>query len=58
MRVGREEADLVWPERRLIVEIDGPQYHLFPDEDAEREQAWKAAGFDVARRPSDAVYRD
>ena len=50
------EADLVDHGRRLIVEIDGPQYHLFPDEDARKEAAWREAGYDVIRRSSDDVF--
>lgn len=56
VRIGGEEADLVWPDDRLIVEIDGPQYHLFADEDARKEAAWRAAGYDVRRVSSDDVF--
>lgn len=56
-KVGGEEADLVWPERGLIVEIDGPQFHQFADEDARKERVWRAAGFSVRRISSDDVYR-
>lgn len=56
VRINGFEADLVDEERRLIVEIDGPQFHLFADQDEERERAWRARGYDVARRPSGAVY--
>jgi hypothetical protein len=31
-RIAGEEADLAWPRRRAIIEIDGPQYHQFADE--------------------------
>ena len=54
--IGSFEADLVDHERRRIIEIDGPQFHLFPDEDARREAEWAARGYRVVRRPSDAVY--
>jgi hypothetical protein len=57
-RVGRFEADFVDHERRLIVEVDGPQFHLFPDEDERREREWAARGYRVVRRPSAAVYRE
>jgi hypothetical protein len=57
IRVAGEEADLVWPARRRIVEIDGGQFHQFPEEDARKERAWKKAGYTVRRLPSDAVYR-
>jgi uncharacterized protein DUF559 len=48
------EADLVWD--GLIVEIDGPQYHLFAEEDARKEEIWRKAGYTVRRIPSDDVY--
>ena len=57
VRIGGEEADLVWPEERLILEIDGPQYHLFPDEDARKEAAWREAGYTVTRISSDDVFK-
>jgi hypothetical protein len=56
VRIAGEEADLVWHDERLIIEIDGPQYHLFPDEDERKERAWRAAGYEVIRRGSDAVF--
>jgi hypothetical protein len=55
-KVAGEEADLVWADRRLIVEVDGPQFHQFPDEDARKERAWRGAGYTVRRIASDAVY--
>jgi hypothetical protein len=55
-KVGGAEADLVFPERRLIIEIDGPQFHQFPDEDARKAETWRAAGFTVRRISSGAVY--
>ena len=58
VRVNGEEADLVFRERRLIVEIDGPRYHRFPDEDARKQRRWEAVGYTVRRLPSDAVYGD
>jgi Protein of unknown function (DUF559) len=50
------EADLVWRILRLIIEIDGGQYHRFPAEDARKEAAWRRAGYTVRRIPSDDVY--
>lgn len=58
VKVGGEEADLVWIARKLIIEIDGPQFHRFREEDARKERVWRAAGFTVRRIPSDAVYDD
>jgi len=50
------EADLSWPEERLIVEIDGGPFHLDAGEDARKEATWRAAGWTVLRLPSDDVY--
>lgn len=57
-RVGGEEADLVFAERRVIVEVDGPQFHRFRAEDERKAQVWRAAGFTVRRIPSGRVYDD
>ncbi|MEA2375436.1 MAG: hypothetical protein QOD53_1899 [Thermoleophilaceae bacterium] len=56
MRIRGEEADLVWPKRRRIVEIDGPQFHQFRDEDARKQAIWEAAGNTVRRIASHDVY--
>jgi very-short-patch-repair endonuclease len=56
MVIAGEEADMVWLDRRLIVEIDGPQFHRFPDEDARKTRKWRGAGFAVRRLASGAVY--
>jgi very-short-patch-repair endonuclease len=57
IQVAGEEADLVWVRRRLIVEIDGPQFHQFRDEDERKEATWRSAGYEVRRVPSDTLYR-
>jgi hypothetical protein len=52
-----EEADLPWPQpKKRIIEIDGPQYHRFKDEDARKQRIWEAAGWTVRRISSDAVF--
>jgi hypothetical protein len=56
--IAREEADLTFPNEHTIIEIDGPQFHQFPDEDARKQALWEAAGFTVRRIPSDQVYND
>jgi very-short-patch-repair endonuclease len=56
IRIAGEEADLVWLEERFIIEIDGPQYHLFAEEDRRKERHWRKAGYAVRRLPSAAVY--
>lgn len=50
------EADLIWWARRLILELDGPQYHQFLRRDAKIQAAWEQAGWVVRRLPTDDVY--
>ncbi len=54
--VAGPEPDLAWPHVRHIVELDGPDFHQFPDEDLRKQAAWERAGWTVARLPTDAVY--
>lgn len=54
--VAGEEADYTWLREKRIIEIDGPQFHRFKDQDARKTRIWRAAGFDVRRIGSDAVY--
>lgn len=54
--IAGREADLSWPAHRLIIELDGPQFHLDPGEDAMRQAAWESAGWTVRRLPTDAVF--
>jgi hypothetical protein len=56
VRIRGEEADLVYTDTKEIVEIDGPQFHQFPEEDARKEERWRAAGYRVRRVHSDDVY--
>ena len=58
VRVAGEEADYVWGNRKEIIEIDGPQFHQFRDEDERKARVWNRAGYSVRRLPSDAVYSD
>jgi Protein of unknown function (DUF559) len=55
-KIAGEEADLSWPDHRLIIEIDGGPFHQDVGEDARKEAAWRAAGWTVLRLPSDVVY--
>jgi very-short-patch-repair endonuclease len=55
-RIAGEEADLSWPAWRLIVELDGPQFHLDASEDLRKQGSWEAAGWTVRRVPTDDVY--
>lgn len=56
VRIAGEEADLSWPARRLIVEIDGGSFHQDKLEDARKTRAWRAAGWHVERIPAADVY--
>ena len=56
IEIGGEEADLVWLEARVIIEIDGPQFHRFRDEDARKAGISRKRGFEVRRISSDAIY--
>jgi hypothetical protein len=54
--IAGEEADLVWPNRHRILEIDGPQWHLDRVEDARKESVWRAHGWMVERISSDPIF--
>jgi very-short-patch-repair endonuclease len=54
--IAGEEADLSWPDRRLIVEIDGATFHQDKREDARKTAIWRAAGHHVERVPAADVY--
>jgi hypothetical protein len=56
-RIAGEEADLSWRALRLIVEIDGAQYHLDAGEDQRKQAVWEAAGWEVRRIDAEAVFR-
>ena len=54
--IGGEEADLSWPARRLIIEVDGGPFHQDVGEDARKEAAWQNAGWRVLRIDARDVY--
>jgi len=56
VKVAGVEADLTWPDVRLIIEIDGGPFHLDSGEDARKAAKWTRAGWRVLRLPSDDVY--
>jgi very-short-patch-repair endonuclease len=58
VRIAGLEADLSWPSKRLIIEIDGATFHQDKLADARRTAAWRAAGWHVERLPATAVYDD
>jgi len=52
VRFGRYEADFVWREQRVIVELDSVTYHSGPGvfrRDREKGLVFRSAGFDVLR---------
>ena len=55
-RIAGEEADLSWRAERLIVEIDGPRFHLDLGEDARKRERWEAAGWEVRRLASPELF--
>jgi hypothetical protein len=55
-RIAGEEADLSWPTKKLIIEVDGGPFHLDVGEDARKQRTWEKAGWTVRRIPSDDVY--
>jgi hypothetical protein len=57
VRRAGEEADFSWPDRKLIIEIDGPSFHQDPIEDARKTRVWTLAGWEVRRISSEDVYR-
>ena len=57
-RIAGEEADLSWPSKRLILEIDGGTFHQDKLEDARKTAARRAAGWHVERLAANAVYDD
>jgi very-short-patch-repair endonuclease len=52
VRIGRYTVDFVWPDQRVVVEIDGFTYHSSPaslEADHRRNSDLDAAGFHVLR---------
>ena len=56
--VAGEEADLYWPDWGLVIELDGPQFHVLRDEDIRKQRAWESAGLTVRRLPTDRLFAD
>jgi 5-methyltetrahydrofolate--homocysteine methyltransferase len=53
--IGRFVVDFCCPERRLIVEVDGPAHDQQAERDQARTEALQAAGYRVIRYTNDAV---
>lgn len=56
VQVNGPRPDFTWRKDKLIIEVDGGQYHLFADEDARKTARWEAVGYRVSRITSDDVY--
>jgi very-short-patch-repair endonuclease len=56
VRIAGEEADLSWPDKLRIVEIDGSSFHQDKLEDARKTAIWRAAGWHVERIAAGDVY--
>lgn len=54
--IARKEADFTWRQHRLIIEVDGPGFHVLTDDDARKTALWRAAGYTVLRIGSDDVF--
>jgi very-short-patch-repair endonuclease len=58
VRVAGYEVDVYYPDRGLVIEIDGTRYHQTPAakrRDARKQAALEAAGLRVFRIPQDAI---
>lgn len=51
-----EEADLAWEPLRLIIELDGPQWHRDKEDDARKTAVWTLAGWTVRRLDTDVLF--
>lgn len=57
-RFAGEEADFCWPGRKDIIELDGPQWHRFKEEDARKTAIWTAAGYRVRRLGTEQLFTE
>jgi very-short-patch-repair endonuclease len=56
IRVEGEEGDLIYFDRRLIIELDGPRFHLDKAHDRRKQRHWERRRWTVRRVPTDDVY--
>jgi very-short-patch-repair endonuclease len=56
--IGADRCDFVWPEHRLVVEVDGPQHAGDWAKDAAKDARLRAAGWTVLRFTAWDVERD
>jgi very-short-patch-repair endonuclease len=60
-RLGRYEPDFMWPDQRLIVELDSYRFHGGPGgfhNDREKDLVYRDAGFDVLRSTRNHVVHE
>ncbi len=60
-RIGRYRPDMLWPDRRLIVEIDGKRAHSTPAQlaaDARRQAHLEGLGYRVIRFAAERIVRE
>lgn len=58
VQIAGKEADFSWPALRDIVEIDGPQWHRFKEDDARKTAIWTAAGYRVRRIGTELLFAE
>ena len=56
VKINGPRPDYTWRRHKLIIEVDGAQFHEFGDEDAAKAARWEARGYRVRRISSDDVY--
>ena len=56
IRVAGREADYVWRECKLIVEVDSKEFHFFGIDDADKQAVWERAGYTVKRIWANDIY--
>ena len=56
IRVAGREADYVWRECKLIVEVDSKEFHFFSIDDADKQAVWERAGYTVKRIWANDIY--
>jgi hypothetical protein len=57
-KVAGKEADLVWRDLKLIIEVDGGPFHQDRGEDARKQAIWEGAGFTVIRVDSGELHEE
>jgi hypothetical protein len=56
VRVAGREADYVWRQWKLIVEVHSNEFHPFEIDDADKRALWKRAGYRVEYIWANAIY--